>query len=57
MASLPRKLKVHKGRILQESLSVYILTLVQIKLQEEKRDEYRMKWRCLWNDETWNERS
>jgi hypothetical protein len=41
MASLPRKLKCIK-RILQNFLSVYILTLVQIKLQEEI--EMNMGW-------------
>jgi hypothetical protein len=41
-----KKLKVHKGKY-YKLLNVYILTLVQIKLQERNRDEYGMKWRCL----------
>jgi hypothetical protein len=45
-----------KKTILQGFLSVYILTLVQIKLQERNRDGYGMKWKCLWNEETWNEK-
>jgi hypothetical protein len=32
-----------KVKILQEFLSVYILTLVQIKLQKRNRDEYGMQ--------------
>jgi hypothetical protein len=38
-----KKLKVHKGKYYKKLLNVYILTLVQIKLQERNRDEYGMK--------------
>ena len=42
-----KKIKSAQRKNITKLLSVYILTLVQIKLQERNRDEYGMKWRCL----------